>query len=172
MTSPGLRGLALGDDRFFCRDGLLELWLAILVDRMGEGPLEPWQESLIAEWRSQATVRFSGVMTSELDRHLDGEDRISEVAQLCDEIRGELAGGVFEPGPLARRVMGFGVTADAMDAGLLRIADSMLWLLGRGRNTARPGSESGASHYFSQTHAPRGGELTTFGKTLARAMKP
>ncbi|MEQ9321028.1 MAG: hypothetical protein RIF41_17830 [Polyangiaceae bacterium] len=31
---------------------------------------------------------------------------------------------------------------------------------------------SGASHFFDQSHAPRGGELTTFGKTLARAMKP
>lgn len=134
MTGTGLRGLALGDDRFFCRDGLLEVWLAILVDRISEEPMAAWQRGLAAEWRSQATVRFDGVMMAELDRHVDRAERAEALARICLELRGAIVDGRLEPGPLARRVMGLGgaeLRLDERRDGLVRVADSMLWLLGR-----------------------------------------
>lgn len=162
MTAPGLRGLALGADRFFCRDGLLEVWLATLVDRMSQESRAPWQESLIEEWRSQATVGFSGVMTSQLDRYVDREERRDELTRICVELRGALAAGQLEPGPLTRRVLGLRArpAVDGSDehpadgslephgdrgAGLLRVADSMIWLL-RHRRTDDVSARSRGEH--------------------------
>ena len=175
MSALGLRGLALGDDRFFCRDGLLEVWLALLVDRMAEQALEAWQESLVAEWRSQATVRFSGVMTSQHDPYVDRRARIDELATVCLELRGALAEGRLVPGPLARRVLRFGVLGLANEdldrilragtethAGLVRVADSMLWLLGRAPSGLSVGPRPGAGPAGRGAKSPR---TRTFGGT-------
>jgi hypothetical protein len=139
--SFGLRALALGDDRFFCRDGLLEVWLAMIVDRMSERPLAAWQQSLTSEWRSQVTVRFSGMMTAELDPYIDRDERRRVLVDVCVELRDELDRGKHEPGPLARRVLAFSTIGLERGAGLLRVADSMLWLLGRRSTGESAGSD-------------------------------
>jgi len=144
-SSTGLRGLSLGGDRFFCRDGLLEVWLAMLVDRMSRGTTPAWQRGLLDEWRSQATVRFDGVMTAELDPYFsDGAadggspssaERRAELTRICREVRAEIERGALTPGPLTRRVLGYGYLGEDERPSLLRIADSMLWLLeGGGRS--------------------------------------
>ena len=118
----GMRWLGLDGIGFFSRDGLLALWLALLVDDVEAGSSEPWERGLAAEWRSQVTVCFDGVMTSELDAHLRDPTR-------CRRLRGEVERRVAEPGPLTRRIEGNRWGRPATWAGLGRVADAMLWLL-------------------------------------------
>lgn len=116
---------------FFCRDGLLELWLALVVDELdrrggGEGA---WAATLREDFRIQATVAFDGIMETRLDPHLPGESQRRSLASLFAQLRERLARGDGAPGPLARRVGGERWARHETAAGLARIAGAFLWLL-------------------------------------------
>jgi hypothetical protein len=130
-THSGLRKLGLDGRSFFCRDGLLEIWYAVVVDALeATEPSADWQLALAAEWRSQATVRFAGVMTAELDRYVRAPKPRATLAALCRRLRDDLEGEALPPGPLTRRVSKDRWADDETRHGLLRIANAMLWLLG------------------------------------------
>lgn len=128
---------------FFCRDGLLEVWLAIVVDELdGEAGLAPdWLARLRDDFRAQATVVFDGLMETRLDPHLTSEARRQRMVSLCHRVAQRLHQrhapgrhpGLGRENPmaesLAARVGGRRWSRGDTIAGLSRINDSFIWLL-------------------------------------------
>jgi hypothetical protein len=126
-ASFGLRQLELSGRSFYCRDGLLEIWLAVMADELA-GAGEPWLTALRDELALLARVRFDGLMCAELDRHLGTAARVAAFGALCQAVRGRLLDHGFAPGALATEIGGARWSA-AMPARVARIADAVLWLL-------------------------------------------
>jgi hypothetical protein len=117
---------------FFCRDGLLEVWLALVVDELDRRPPESearWMSRLRDDFRTQATVAFDGIMETRLDPHLAGESQRRLLASLFEQLGARLARGERPEGPLAERVGGERWARRETLDGLSRIAGAFLWLL-------------------------------------------
>jgi hypothetical protein len=119
---------------FWSRDGLVEIWLAALVDeidRSGSTPSD-WLVAMRNDWLSQASVTFDGLMESRLDDHIDGERKCHHAIALCRSVRDQLQRGQRPDGPQARRIGGPRLQRDDAPEGLMRVAGSFLWLLESG----------------------------------------
>jgi hypothetical protein len=131
-SSFGLRKLELSGRSFYCRDGLLEIWLAVVADQLAAnqlaGAAEPWQAALREELALQARVKFNGLICAELDSHLGSVARVASFTALCRAVRARLLDQGFAPGALAMEIGGER-WSPAMPARLVRIADAVLWLL-------------------------------------------
>jgi hypothetical protein len=119
---------------FWCRDGLLEVWLAMLVDEIDSnatdatgGDLRAARECLY----EHATIRFSGEKKAALDAVLPSGARCRHMVSLGRRLRDRVAAGTGEPlrGSLARRIGGALWQQPQWPARVLRVADSFLWLL-------------------------------------------
>lgn len=131
----GLRWLELRGRGFWCRDGLLEVWLAMLVDEIDARSATPneanaWMAALREDWHAQATTVFDGVMTSSLDAHLSSHIQQQQLMQLCRNLREQLAAGNYRPAGLAHRVGAARWQQADIHSRLLRVADALLYLLG------------------------------------------
>jgi hypothetical protein len=123
---------------FWCRDGLLEVWLATLVDTLdtranwgGADGNNRWLKQLRDQWYDQATI--TGCDTSaRLDDHVADEPRRRTLLALCHGARERIAFDVRPlKGSLAWRV-GARVALWQREGSarrLLRMADSFIWLL-------------------------------------------
>jgi hypothetical protein len=81
---------------FWSRDKFLEDWINSLLDVMREQPkIEPWQVSLIEDWRIQATID-GGCMSLRLDYYLSNETKRDVVLSLAK-------GSLPRAAPSARR---------------------------------------------------------------------
>ncbi len=133
MSAPsfdavGVRSVELGGRAFFQRDGLMELWFAVLADALAEDERPAaWKWHLEDDLTYQATLIYDGLLVASLDAHLATTDRIDELAALCRGVRGRLAEGDFSPGPLAQRV-GRARWRDELGPRLVRVIDAFLWL--------------------------------------------
>ena len=127
FNATGLRSLELGGTSFYLRDGLMEVWLAVVADTLA-GTDTPWLQRLRDDLRYQATVVFDGWLAARLDPHLTSAERRRQFTELCHRLRAELDSGQFVKGPLASRV-GSGRWNAAMAARLVRVTDAVLWLL-------------------------------------------
>lgn len=115
---------------FFCRDGLLEIWLALVVDELDracDGGLE--LGALRDDFRAQAMVAFDGLMETRLDAHLAGERERRSLVAVCQRLRARLVQGERPSGPCADRVGGERWSRQDTLAGLARVAGAFLWLL-------------------------------------------
>jgi len=55
---------------FWCNDGFMEIWLALLADAvLDEHRREPWLAEAASEWRTYATHGVSGIFHANLDQH-------------------------------------------------------------------------------------------------------
>jgi len=134
---------------FWCRDGMVEVWLALLVDeldqRAGEagGDLPAWLGRLRAQWLEQVSVIYRGLVSSSLDDLVSDEARRQELVDLMRVLRDRIAGGAHTaaPGSVARAVGGAVFERERFDDQILRVADSFLWLLetGDGAEAEPPG---------------------------------
>jgi hypothetical protein len=69
---------------FWSRDSFLESWLKTMLVEMGKLPaLEPWLESLMEHWRTQAIVD-GGCMSLELDEFLTDNTRHAFLLSLAE----------------------------------------------------------------------------------------
>ena len=131
---PGPRYTEYRGVGFWCRDGLLEVWLATVVDELDRmqraKPLPPWLRRLRDDWRAQATIVYDGVVTCRLDDHVVDEHRRAELSELCRHI-GELIHSADRQiaGTLTRRVAGTRWTRADTSARLERITGAFLWVL-------------------------------------------
>ncbi len=127
FSATGLRSLELAGSAFYLRDGLMELWLAIIADALRAHD-RPWMRRLRDDLSYQATLVFDGWLAARLDVHLTSPDRLSAFVVLCHDVRAALASGQFAVGPLAASV-----GADRWDADmaprLIRVTDAVLWLV-------------------------------------------
>ena len=126
----GMRWTEYQGRGFFTRDGLLEVWLAIVVDEIDRRPgRAAFMASLRDDFQAQATVVFDGIVETRLDPHLgcDGDRRA--LVALCRELRERLVSGDKPKGPLADRVAGSRWEREDTLAGLSRVAAAFLWLL-------------------------------------------
>lgn len=119
---------------FWCRDGLLEVWLAMLVDEIdrtqrGDDALR--MGTLRDCLYQHATIRFSGSKEAVLDPTLAGEGLCDRVLAVSRELRRRIARGEAEPAPgtLARRIGGALWAQDGWPSRLLRVADSFVWII-------------------------------------------
>jgi hypothetical protein len=121
---------------FWCRDGLLEVWLAMLVDEIDAtaadaqgGDLRAARECLY----EHATITFSGDKRAQLDTVLPSDTRCRHMVSLGRRLRDRVAAGDAEPrqGSLARRIGGGLWQQHEWPRRVLRVADSFLWLLER-----------------------------------------
>jgi hypothetical protein len=141
----GLRSLELAGSHFYLRDGLMEVWLALVVDELDRVPPHdraPWMARMREDLHYQATIVFDGLLAARLDRHLDDEGKLRWFETLCRKLRSDLDAGAFTPGPFAARV-GAGRWDEAMPQRLTRVTDAVLWLTsGSGEpNAVAPESE-------------------------------
>ncbi len=133
---------------FWCRDGMVEVWLALLVDELDErggdasGELPPWLLQLREQWIEQVSVIYRGLVSSSLDDWVSNDKRQQELVDLIRPLRARLARGAVRPvaGSMARRVGGAVFERDRATDQLLRIADSFLWLLEGRLDPASDGS--------------------------------
>jgi hypothetical protein len=128
---------------FWCRDGLLEVWLAMLVDEIDHADAHPDLADLGAAREclyQHATIQFSGEKKAALDGVLQGELRCGHMVSLGRRLRDRVAAGSGEPpdGSLARRIGGALWQQREWPTRVLRVADSFLWLL------ERPGQGQGS----------------------------
>lgn len=140
--ATGLRSLELSGTSFYLRDGLMEIWLALIVDSLGETQTD-WLRRLRDDLRYQATIVFDGHLAARLDAHLCDPERIHTFVQLCRTVRSGLAGDAFVPGPLAARVGGARWQSD-LSPRLLRVTDAVLWLTEQA--SAEVGEPTGLPH--------------------------
>lgn len=133
---------------FWCRDGMVEVWLALLVDELDEqmrhgGARHPrWLRGLREQWLEQVSVIYRGLVSSSLDDHVSNEGRRQELLGLIRPLRERLASGAVTPAPgsVARAVGGAVFERDRAVDQILRIADSFLWLLDGSLGAPRDGS--------------------------------
>jgi hypothetical protein len=134
----GVRWTAFRGLGFWSRDGLLQIWLALLVDDLDDPPSSStaWLQALCDDWRLLASIRFNGLIESQLDDHIDDEPKRREAIVFCRRVRARIAEqtshGASWGGPLARQVGGSRLGREDTQRGLLRTADAFLWLLERG----------------------------------------
>jgi hypothetical protein len=123
-----MSGIACRGRAFWCRDGLLELWLALLCDEI-DSRAEPQLGGLRALLHDGASVRFDGLRQVSLDPLSDA--RLDDLAALCRTARTRVRA---EPprGTLSLRLARGRWGDPAVAAGLERVADSLLWLLETG----------------------------------------
>jgi hypothetical protein len=122
---------------FWCRDGMAEVWLALMVDDLDlrarrDGPWqERWARRLRDQWYEQVTVIYRGLVASSLDDHLDSEGRREAIVGAMQERRERTAAGQDRPSPrsVARMVGGAVFERERATEQILRVADSFLWLL-------------------------------------------
>ncbi len=122
---------------FWCRDGMLEVWLALLVDELdtqapaGGTEQDRWLRVLRDQWYQQVTVIYRGLVGSSLDEHLTTEARRRVIVGVVRQLRDRTAAGetLPQPGSVARLVGGAVFERDGATAQILRVADSFLWLL-------------------------------------------
>ena len=126
FNATGLRSLALGGSAFYLRDGLMELWLAVMVDALA-GDSAEWVRRMQRDMREQATIVFDGLLTAELDAHMSSASRVERFVSECRDVRDRLASGTFSPGPLAARIGGARWDSE-MPPRLVRVTDAVLWL--------------------------------------------
>jgi hypothetical protein len=126
FNATGLRSLELAGSTFYLRDGLMELWLAVIVDALAGKDVE-WMHRLRDDLRYQATIVFDGLLAARLDAHLITEERLHEFVELCRRVRTELSEGHFALGPLAAR-LGAERWDTEMAPRLVRVTDAVLWL--------------------------------------------
>jgi hypothetical protein len=92
--------------------------------------------ALCDDWRLLASIRFNGLIESQLDDHIDDEPKRREAIVLCRRVRARIAKpashGASWGGPLAQQVGGSRLGREDTQRGLLRTADAFLWLLERG----------------------------------------
>ena len=135
--ADGVRWTEFRGRGFWSRDGLLEVWLAVLVDELDrrvDGA--PWMKSMRDAWLASANVSFNGLVSTELDAHIDSEAKREVAIALCRDVRRRLDKEGADPGSMAaafgthaRRVGGTRWQRRDTAKGLLRVADSFLWLL-------------------------------------------
>lgn len=113
---------------FWSRDGLLELWLALLVDELDRQEAAGWKKRMRDDWLTQATIVFDGVMSAQLDDHIDDDAKRLEAIGLCRRLRCALE-APLPPGQHAERVAGERLSREDTLAGLCRLADAFVWLL-------------------------------------------
>jgi hypothetical protein len=121
---------------FWCRDGMVEVWLAMLVDELddseGQGSGHPrWLLRLREQWIEQISVIYQGLVCSSLDHLVSDEKRRQQLVDLIRPLRERLAMGKVAPAPgsVARAVGGAVFERDRFDEQILRVADAFLWLL-------------------------------------------
>ena len=123
-----VRALEIGGRAFYLRDGLMEVWLAVIVDKLAEESHPPaWKGRLARDLREQSTLVFDGLVSASLDAHLTTPERLEEFVRICHEVRTALASDDFRAGPTAR-VLGSGRWNDDMGRRLTRVTDAVLWL--------------------------------------------
>ncbi|MBW2453844.1 MAG: hypothetical protein JRI68_05015 [Deltaproteobacteria bacterium] len=133
---------------FWCRDGMVEVWLALLVDELDErggeagGELPRWLLRLREQWIEQVSVIYRGLVSSSLDDWVSNEGRRQELVGLIRPLRERLASGAVTPAPgsVARAVGGAVFERDRATEQILRVADSFLWLLDGSLGDTRDGS--------------------------------
>ncbi len=125
----GLRALEVQGSQFYLRDGLLEVWFAVMADALAadEQPAQ-WKWRLEDDLRYQATLVFDGLLSACLDGHLAPQSHLDAFVGLCRHVRHELSTGDFAAGPLATRV-GSGRWNDGFALRLARVTDAFLWLV-------------------------------------------
>jgi hypothetical protein len=133
-AGPDMSGMRWTEYRgrgFYCRDGLLEVWLAVVVDELDrQGHLGASSlRSLRDDFHAQASVVFDGLMETRLDSHLPDDASRLELVALCQRLAARLRGGERPAGPLAIRIGGERWARGETIAGLTRITAAFLWLL-------------------------------------------
>jgi len=118
---------------FWCRDGLLEVWFAMLVDEIDASAADAGADLGAARecLYEHATIRFSGEKKAALDPVLASRARYGHMVSLVRRLRDRVAAGTGEParGSLAHRIGGGLWQQPQWPARVLRVADSFLWLL-------------------------------------------
>jgi hypothetical protein len=124
---------------FWCRDGLLEVWLATLVDALdaraswgGAQGSNRWLKLLRDHWYDHATIGAGCDTSARLDDHLADEPRRHTLLALCHAARERIA---FDDRPLRSSLtwrVGERVELwqrEGSTRRMLRVADSFIWLL-------------------------------------------
>lgn len=128
FDATGLRALELAGSTFYLRDGLMQVWLAVLADTLSDDTRPAaWKWRLEDDIRYQATIVFDGLLVANIDAHLTTVSRLREFVAICRDVRRQLDGPRFEAGSLAARV-GAGRWDDRMAPRLVRVTDAVLWL--------------------------------------------
>lgn len=145
FDATGVRALELAGSAFYLRDGLMQVWLAVLADTLSDD-VRPaaWKWRLEDDIRYQATLVFDGLLVANIDAHLTTPDRLTEFVAICRDVRGRLASDRFEAGPLARRV-GSGRWDAGMAPRLVRVTDAVLWLAEQAEPREPPVGRAAAS---------------------------
>ncbi len=113
---------------FYLRDGLMQLWLALVADAIHMRPdAAPWLTHVEADLRYQATIVFNGLLAARLDGHLETDAHLAQFVDMCEGVRHALNADHFTPGPLAAEV-GRDRWTDEMPARLVRVTDAVLWI--------------------------------------------
>ncbi len=155
---------------FWCRDGMAEVWLALMVDELDERARQDttwedrWARQLRHQWYEQVTVIYRGLVASSLDDHLTIEPRRRAIVSLMRELRDRIASGDGLPSPrsVARMVGGAVFERDRGTEQILRVADSFLWLLD-GSPMARPDDDRSWQRALSEAMEDGGGRATRNG---------
>ncbi len=114
---------------FWSRDGLLELWLALLVDELDRQQASGWKKRMRDDWLAQATIVFDGVMAAQLDDHIDDDAKRIEAIGLFKRLRDDLAAAPLPEKGHVARVAGARLAREDTRRGLCRLADAFVWLL-------------------------------------------
>jgi len=127
----GTRWTEFRGQGFWSRDGLLQLWLALLVDEIDRRGTTGWLRAMRDDWLSQARISFEGLMSSQLDEHIDSEPRRQEAVALCRDVQQRLSRSELDAtiGLHARQIGGQRWQHEGTVAGLGRVAGSFVWLL-------------------------------------------
>jgi hypothetical protein len=122
-----MSGIAYRGRVFWCRDGLLELWLALLCEEI-DAQAATHLRALRALLYDGASVQFNGLRQVDLDPQTTDDDARRELVDLCRTARARLRTAPPR-GALAHRLARGRWGDPAMAAGLERVADSLVWLL-------------------------------------------
>ncbi|MGP4047807.1 hypothetical protein [Streptomyces sp. 2A115] len=133
-----------GGSGFWARDFQAEVWLHLLSEEAGGVVGRPaWLDGARADWELQATVGFTGCVSSCLDEHLGTDpDRVALVVALSERVRQRLV----QRAPVIPKDVAnaFGTGGEKESFGgdletslLLRFADAFIGLL-RGEIPADP----------------------------------
>jgi hypothetical protein len=71
---------------FWSWDGYLEHVLALLADKVGAAPEQPWLSELRDHWRAQASGAFSGWIHPKLDEYVTDEERLKLILVLVEGV--------------------------------------------------------------------------------------
>lgn len=114
---------------FWSRDGLLQVWLAVLVDELDRRAVNGWQKHMRDDWLFTAGVSFNGLVSTQLDDHINSDDKRMITIALCRDVRTKLDSELDVAGAHTARIGGSRLAREDTPRGLLRVADSFLWLL-------------------------------------------